>query len=173
MTTLGVKVITSSSADLPCVRALYESAFPENERRPFDELMTVFGSAHILLAFYSDDVFCGFASLLTVEDITHIMYFAILPHLRGAGLGSRALALITAWKPGNRYIADLEAELSDAPNFIQRKRRKAFYLRNGFAVSEASYHWQGESYELVVCGGSLTNADYDAFWRHFGITVKR
>lgn len=158
--------------DLARVRRLYESAFPANERRPFEVLLSGFDGQGELLALYHEGRFAGFISLLTCADITHILYFAIEEALRNRGLGSAALACIKRLKPGQRLIADLEAPLPDAPNRAQRLRRRAFYQRAGFVPSGVGYRWQGESYELMVFGGALDEAAFLAFWRHFGVTPK-
>lgn len=155
--------------DLARVKKLYESAFPANERRPFEVLLPSPDGACELTAFYHEGAFVGFVSLLTHADITHILYFAIEEPLRNQGLGSAALETLKALKPGQRLIADLEALLPDAPNHAQRVRRRAFYQRAGFSPSGVSYRWQGETYELMVFGGGLDEAAYLAFWRHFGI----
>lgn len=164
--------IGTAHPDLFRVRRLYESAFPANERRPFETLPSGFDGQGELLAFYLGDCFAGFVSLLTWADITHILYFAIEEALRNRGLGSAALECIKSRKPGQRLIADLEAPLPDAPNRAQRLRRRAFYQRAGFVPSGVGYRWQGESYELMVFGGTLDEAAFLAFWRHFGVTPK-
>ena len=72
--------------DLFRVRRLYESAFPANERRPFEALLSGFDGQGELLAFYLGDCFAGFVSLLSWADITHILYFAIEEALRNRAL---------------------------------------------------------------------------------------
>ena len=57
--------------DLARVRRLYESAFPANERRPFEALLSGFDGQGELLALYHEGRFAGFISLLTCADITH------------------------------------------------------------------------------------------------------
>lgn len=103
--------IGTAHPDLFRVRRLYESAFPANERRPFEALLSGFDGQGELLAFYLGDCFAGFVSLLSWADITHILYFAIEEALRNRGLGSAALEGIKGLKPGQRLIADLEAPL--------------------------------------------------------------
>lgn len=162
-------VLGAQSADLPRVRTLYERSFPANERRNFDDLLTVFGSACELLAFYEQDEFLGFAFLLTWGDLSHILYFSITEEKRGQGLGTQALEQIRQWKRGLRIIADLEAAIPGASNRDQRLRRMNFYLRNGYAASPVSYRWQGEDYVMFVAGGSMSEAEFEAFWDHFSI----
>lgn len=169
---LTARFLATEHPDLARVKRLYESAFPANERRPFDVLLPSPDGACELTAFYHEGAFAGFVSLLTHADITHILYFAIEEPLRNQGLGSAALDAVKRLKPGRRLIADLEAPLPDAPNRAQRLRRRTFYRRAGFVPSGVSYRWQGETYELMVFGGALDEAAFLAFWRHFGVTPK-
>lgn len=169
---LTVLPLGGAHPDLARVRRLYERAFPANERRPFEALLSGFQGQSELLAFYHEGGFAGFVSLLSCADITHILYFAVEEPLRNQGLGSAALDAVKRLKPGRRLIADLEAPLPDAPNRAQRLRRRTFYRRAGFVPSGVSYRWQGETYELMVFGGALDEAAFLAFWRHFGVTPK-
>lgn len=156
--------ITSSSADLAKVEALYRSAFPENERGPFSSLLDDSTHCSEIFALYEDTVFCGFFSLFSYADISHIIYFAIEPSLRGKGCGAAALALLRQLKPHQRLLADIEAPTPAAPNNAQRARRKAFYLRGGYSPSEVSYPWRDDDYEILVSGGELTESGFWDFW---------
>lgn len=159
--------IDLDSPYLPKLRALYERSFPANERRSLEELFTAFGSAHEMLVLMHEGRFAGFVSLLTWQDLTHILYLAIEPELRGMGLGSEALRLIRAHKPSARILADLEDDVPGAPNNDQRLRRMSFYRRGGYAPSEVRYDWRGESYVIYVSGGSLSAHEFEAFWDQF------
>ena len=62
--------------DLARIKALYNRAFPENERRPFDDMMASLNNRLKLNVFYAEGAFVGFAFLLNCGDISHIIYFA-------------------------------------------------------------------------------------------------
>ena len=54
------KRITAANADEQ-IRQLYETAFPEEEQIPWDDLMRLIGEMHLdFTAYYDDDVFVGF-----------------------------------------------------------------------------------------------------------------
>lgn len=159
--------IDATSPYLPALRALYERSFPANERRELTDLFTVFGSAHEMLVFLHEGRFAGFVSLLSLHDLTHILYLAIEDDLRGQGLGSEALHLLRAHKPSARILADLEDEVPGAANNAQRIRRMAFYRRGGYLPSAVRYTWRGENYVMYVSGGDLTSEEFEAFWDHF------
>lgn len=163
---LHVKTLTRNAPELPLVQALNQRAFPENERRALEPLLDDPTGRAQVLAFCDGAVFCGFACLLTDGDITHILYFAIEEPLRGRGYGAQALAALRARLPGQRILADVEAENPAAKNSLQRRRRRAFYLKNGYQPSSVRYDWRRESYEILVSGGDITRREFSAFWRN-------
>lgn len=156
--------ITSHSTDVSRIEALYLEAFPENERSPFHLLLDDSTNCSEIFAFYEDSIFCGFMSILTWGDISHIIYFAMDASLRGNGYGAAALSLLRQIKPGNRLIADIEQPTSAAGNNAQREKRKQFYCKNGYAPSGVCYTWRDESYEILVNGGDLSEKEFWDFW---------
>lgn len=149
------------------VRRLYEGSFPANERKPLEELLDRRLSERDFVVFYDGDVFCGFASLLTWNDLTHILYFAIDDALRGKGYGSEALLKIETLRKNNRFIADLEADVPSAKNKEERLMRSRFYQKNGYTKSGISYQWRGEEYEIFAKGGSVSEEEFWNFWKYF------
>ena len=57
---LQLKTVTPQFADFDKVSALYHSAFPENERRPLEEMFTFLSGGGEFLALYDRETFCGF-----------------------------------------------------------------------------------------------------------------
>ncbi len=163
------KRIGPRSKDLNKIKKLYIDAFPENERFSFSMMIKNENGHYETFAFYQDDVFCGFAILLNSLDISHIIYLATIPELRGKGLGAKALGAISRIKSSMRIIVDIERELPGNPENELRRRRKNFYLRNGYRETEVRYRWQDEYYEILVFGGELSSEDFGNFWRALGI----
>ena len=148
-------------------KALYEGSFPENERRPFTELTEGFRGEGELLTASEEGSFVGMVSLLTFEDITHILYFAVREELRNHGYGSKILTLIRERCPGQRIIVDVERPEDGAPNKAQREERISFYRRNGYEDTEVAYRWENEDYRIMSNGGDVTERDFRLFWDHF------
>ncbi len=161
--------IRPNSKDIPKIKELYIEAFPENERFSFSMMIKNESGNYETFGFYKDDVFCGFAILLNSLDISHIIYFATVPELRGKGLGAKALAAIGRIKAGMRIIVDIEREIPGCEENGIRRRRKNFYLRNGYRETEVRYRWQDEAYEILVFGGELSGEDFGNFWKALGI----
>lgn len=164
---LTVKPITCKSPDARRVHSLMNRAFPPNERVPLHLLFDGGRRGAELLGFYEGEQFCGFISLLSWRNITHILYFAMEEELRGQGYGTAALELIHALKKGQRIIADLEAEDASAPNASQRGRRRRFYQRCGYTYSFVSYRWREENYEIFSHGGRISREEFESFWAFF------
>ncbi len=157
--------ITINSPDLPEIKRLNEASFPENERREL-EPMLLDGTGHgEVLGFYDDGKFVGFACLLLVGDIAHIVYFAVEESLREHGYGTQALKAMHSRHAGKRVIVDVEAEREDAPNNEQRRRRRAFYLRNGYEPTEVRYNWRNDDYQILSFGGQVTGREFGHFYR--------
>ena len=161
---LTIKHVTESSPLLSKIEALYKSAFPANERRPLMPLLRDRTGHGETVAFFDGDLFCGFACLLTDKDISHIIYFAVEDTLRGKGYGSAALSTMAQWKKDKRIIVDIEMEDAGKENNIQRRRRKQFYINNGFSETEISYTWRNETYEILSAGGNVSNNEFERFW---------
>ena len=148
------------------VKALYESAFPANERIPIKHLLDD-KIKREFWAFFDGDLFCGFSNAITHGSITNIVYFAVEPELRSRGYGSQILQAIRKQHPDTRLVVDIEVEedSKDAEELERRNRRRDFYQRNGFGSSPVDYVWQGEHYRLLSAGGTVTEKEFRDFWK--------
>ena len=166
--------VTKKSPWLPQVKALYESAFPANERIPIKHLLDDKIKREFWAFFDKDNgenaaapKFCGFSNSITHGSITNIVYFAVEPELRSRGYGSQILQAIRRQHPDTRIVVDIEVEENskDAEELERRNRRRDFYQRNGFDASPVDYVWQGEHYRLLTAGGTVTEKEFRDFWK--------
>ena len=166
--------VTKKSPWLPQVKALYESAFPANERIPIKHLLDDKIKREFWAFFDKEDgenaaapKFCGFSNSITHGSITNIIYFAVIPELRSRGYGSQILQAIRRQHPDTRIVVDIEVEedSKDAEELERRNRRREFYTRNGFNASPVDYVWQGEHYRLLTAGGTVTEKEFRDFWK--------
>lgn len=156
------------------VKALYESAFPANERIPIKHLLDDKIKREFWAFFNKDNgenaaapKFCGFSNSITHGSITNIVYFAVVPELRSRGYGSQILQAIRRQHPDTCIVVDIEVEedSKDAEELERRIRRREFYTRNGFDSSPVDYVWQGEHYRLLSAGGTVTEKEFRDFWK--------
>ena len=166
--------VTKKSPWLPQVKALYESAFPANERIPIKHLLDDKIKREFWAFFDKEDgandaapKFCGFSNSISHGDITNIVYFAVEPELRSRGYGSQILQAIRRQHPDTRIVVDIEVEedSKDAEELERRNRRREFYTRNGFDSSPVDYIWQGEHYRLLSAGGTVNEKEFRDFWK--------
>ena len=158
--------VTRDAPWFPRVKALYESAFPANERIPIKHLLDD-KIKREFWAFFDGDLFCGFSNSITHGSITNIVYFAVVPELRSRGYGSQILQAIRKQHPDTRLVVDIEVEedSKDTEELERRNRRREFYTRNGFDSSPVDYIWQGEHYRLLTAGGTVTEKEFRDFWK--------
>ncbi len=159
--------LNASSPELPAVLALYESAFPANERREPEEIIGGEDGPGELLAVKCGGELAGMLAVLSYKDITHILYFAVMAEMRCRGIGAAALTALRGRYPGQRIIADPERPEPGCLNIEQRRRRLAFYERCGYYPTEVKYRWRGEDYVIVSSGGAITEREFGLFWKHF------
>jgi ribosomal protein S18 acetylase RimI-like enzyme len=159
--------VTPDFKDLQSFKQLYNSAFPACEKGPLMPLINGEFNGSDVIAFYDDNIFCGLACLLTVGSITHIIYIAICEELRDRHYGSAAISAIRRMYPENIIIADLEADNETARNHEQRQSRIRFYENNGFEKTSVAYHWHQEDYVIYALGGTITEDEFDNFWRYY------
>ena len=166
--------VTRDAPWFPQVKALYESAFPANERIPIKHLLDDKIKREFWAFFNKDNgenaaapKFCGFSNSISHGDITNIVYFAVVPELRCHGYGSQILQVIREQHPDTRIVVDIEVEedSKDTKELERRNRRRDFYQRNGFDSSPVDYVWQGEHYRLLSAGGIVTEKEFRNFWK--------
>lgn len=114
---------------------IYETSFPEDERREFDLLKPLDEKSNLDFFIITDnqDVAIGIISLWFFDEFIYIEHFAIQEDKRKNGIGTKVLSKLTA-KYSKPIL--LEAEL---PDNDLAKRRIAFYQRHGFVTLPYNY----------------------------------
>ena len=160
-----ITVRTAAESDFAAIKELYESAFPENERRPLEPMLRDFSGRTTIYTAWDDGEFAGFAIALTWRDILHIIYFAVRREMRNRGIGAETLRLIREENPSMRILVDVERPdpaLADNPT---RLRRIGFYERCGYEKTSVGYALWGENYIILANGGTIEKPEYDMFWK--------
>lgn len=142
-------------------RRLYEAAFPKEEKKPWSmmERLAEEGKEE-LLAVAEDGEFIGLGFNMLAGELALLDYFAISKEKRSSGYGGRAVRMLTERVQGKKYIFEIEIQDSSAPNAEDRKRRKAFYLRNGLKETGVFVLAYGVEFELLTPDGSLEYGQY-------------
>lgn len=162
---LRTKAINSGNAGDEQLRRLYETAFPVGEQIPYDDLIHLLDAMDIdYTAYYEGEMLVGLTMVLRLPKYNWGWYFAVQDELRGKGYGQVILShVLDKYRDGNPFIMDIESPLQpDAPNPEQRKRRHAFYLRNGMKDTPTSRTWDGITFTILTNGDEpFTQQDYE------------
>ena len=157
--------INSNNADDEQLRQLYETAFPVQEQIPYNDLIQLLDSMDIdYTAYYDDEMLVGLTMVLRLPKYNWGWYFAVKEELRGKGIGQGILsAVLDKYSEERPSIMDIESPMQpDAPNPEQRRRRHAFYLRNGMKDTGTSRTWDGLTFTILTNSDEpFTQQDYD------------
>ena len=145
------------------VRRLYESAFPKEEQIPWKDLMRLMKTMSLdFTVYYEDGNLVGLTIVYPRKQFNWFWYFAVPEELRGQGIGQRILTQLIEEYKGKSNILDMESPEQICENSEQRKRRHAFYLRNGFRDTGVGKSFKGIDYTIMMNGeGTFTQRDYD------------
>ena len=102
-------------------------------------------------------------------------YFAVLPSLRGKGVGAAALKALTGHYAGRMDALIIECEHpAEAPDPAAARRRIGFYLRAGARATAIESRLFGVRYLVLAlpCGGPVSDGTVSADLRRiYGLTV--
>lgn len=152
------------------VRELYNSAFPEDERRDFSLVSQTVKdtSLDFFLIRNEKQQLAGFISLWDFETFVYIEHFATCEAFRGQGIGAKVMQRLrdAITKP-----IIFEVELPDNP---LAKRRIGFYKRCGFDIlpypyTQPPYDKDKHSIPMLI----MTQSDKPLSEEEFEKTVER
>ena len=154
--------------NLEKIENLYISAFPKNERKPFDLIIDKCdnGLMEIITIQSDSNDFLGFAIMILHDDMVLLDYFAITPESRGQNIGSTALKLLFERYKNKRFILEIENTEAECDNFEERKRRKAFYTRNGMSVMPFKVNLIGVEMEVLTHNCVVTYEEYYSIYEN-------
>lgn len=145
---------------------LYFAAFPAAERKPFGMIISMFrkGKSDIW-CLERDGAFLGLAITINSPELILLDYLAVEKRSRGAGVGTQALQLLQEVYHGKGFFLEIESTFENAPNQVQRQKRKQFYLSCGLQEMHVLVKLFGVNMELLGNGCLLDYAQYKAFYR--------
>lgn len=153
----AIELTSSASPYYDEAVELYLTAFPESQRVPILVLQELVdcevGQA---LVFLDGDIFVGAAFAVFDEETYYLMFFAIDSRHRSKGYGHTALNELDRHMPDRRILLEMEHIDPAAPNNAQRIARERFYLRNGFNYTDFASEEDGELFDVLVRGQSIT-----------------
>lgn len=172
---LRVRTVNLWMKDYWKVKEVYSRAFPRRERLPITVLILMSCRRKVeFKAFYAGSEFCGFAYLICYGRTTFIFYLAVDERLRSKNYGSQILK----WIAGNTtetVALDIEAvsETRPAVNEEQRRKRKRFYLRNGYKDTGVIMREYGEIYDVLYYGDVFSKCELERLLQRFSFGFSR
>ena len=157
------------------VANLLVTAFPSDERPPVDiffKNLEINKEHTRLIAYYDNNTFVGFTSLVFYKDICYLFFFAVSPTVRHQGYGSQILEMIK--KDYQDYTILLAFEEVDPKyeNYLERKKRESFYLNHGFIDNGfVSEEWGVKFQTAYVGKRKVSFEEYKEIFR-IGFNVK-
>lgn len=128
---------------------LYLSAFPDDERFPFWLIKRCAEENNVKLnAILDGEQFIGMEYIVNCDNAYYLMYFAIDEKLRNKNYGSKTLADLK--EKYETIFLSIEKPCDEIT-----KKRKNFYLKNGFFETNKYYEDTGVEYEILC-----TNKEY-------------
>lgn len=146
------------------IKDIYFSSFSKEDRMPFGMMtsMSLLWNTEFL-AFYDDNVLCGFVYMATMGKQTFIMFFAVDKNLRSKGYGGRILKKIQSMHPQNKLLVSIEPCVEAAEDIETRRRRKKFYLKNGFSETGYFIKLGGKNQEILIKNGTFNKKKFMLF----------
>ena len=146
---------------LKLIEDLYMRAFPKSERKPFRLMVQKQAEGTMeLLSIEEENAFLGLAIFAHDKDIALLDYFAISDHMRGQGIGSRAIKALQKIYAGKRFVLEIETTKKPCDDLEMRQHRKAFYLRNGLHTMDFDVNLFGVEMEVLSNGEHLNFDEY-------------
>ena len=157
--------INSANADNEALRRLYETAFPTEEQIPYDDLIYLLDALDIdYNAYFDGEMLVGLTMVLRLPKYNWGWYFAVREELRGKGYGQDILSsVLEKYREGHPFVIDIESPLqTNAPNPEQRRRRHAFYVRNGLKDTGANRTFNDITFTIMSSSDApFSQDDYD------------
>lgn len=153
--------ITENFSDMDKLDTLAQEAFPPKEYLPPSKLIEMSREDEFdFLALYDGDKFVGFIAVVTHKSIAYLFFLAIDKVLRGNGYGGMALKTLRSLYPGFRHVVDFEMVDDAAENNEQRKKRRSFYLKNGYLPTGRFLSYLGVDYEIFCTDKSFDQGEF-------------
>lgn len=115
-------------------RQVYESSFPEDERREWIQLLDLLNNRQFnLYEIYIQAKFTGFITVWDLAEFIFIEHFAIRPIEQGKGYGTQSLNQVLSMN-SKPVILEVEEPFTETA-----RKRILFYERLNFSVNNQSY----------------------------------
>ena len=155
---LDYRRITPSSADVAEVQTCFEKTFPPEERPPFE--MTISWDNSSFMEIRWNGQFVGLVDVVECRDLLYVFFLAVEESFQDQGIGSQILTDLKVRYRGKRLFLLADEIDPKYPDIETRKRRFAFYARNGFKPSGVFILEFGVRYEMLIENDPVTKNEF-------------
>lgn len=153
--------ITREFKELKKLISLNKEAFPKNERLEVDEILNMTKHKEVdFVAIYDGNIFVGYYLIFKNNILAYIYFLAVDKDLRGKGYGSKIIKFMEDYYRNYTIILDLEEIDENADNNFWRKKRKDFYLKNGYKECFYGMAYVGMRFEILVYKKNFNIEEY-------------
>lgn len=171
---LKARNVNSRLKEYKNVLQIYKQSFPENEKLPIWLLRLMSKRRCVdFLAFYDDDVFCGFTYLIHHKTTTFVFYLATDASIRSKGYGSQILNWIADNNKENVIVLNIETVNPRYNNYEQRLSRQNFYFKNGFLDTKYKLIDDGDIYDVLYKGCHFSKSAYEELFKNFSFNLMK
>lgn len=150
------------------IKRIYLEAFPKKERMPFPMMVAMSQLWNTqFVSFYDADIPCGFLYLASNSKIVFEMFFAVDKCLRSKGYGSSILQQLKNEYSDRKIIISIEPCDDSAPDITLRKRRKTFYMQNGYKETGYLMKLNGVVQEIIITNGEFVKREFRSFFAFY------
>ena len=147
--------------------ALYRTAFPRSERKPFSRIRkTLKEGKGDVWCLERNGKFTGLAFTINSHALVLLDYFAVCKKHRGEGIGTAVLVQLMEHYGDRGFFLEIESTFSEAPDLEARQKRKHFYMEAGLEELKVEAILFGVRMELLGTRCSLDYEGYKAFYRN-------
>lgn len=150
------------------IKRIYFEAFPKRDRMPFPMMVAMSKLWNTqFFGFYDGDIPCGFTYLAFNRKIVFVMFFAVDKHLRSKGYGSFILQQLRNKYSDKKIIISIEPCVDNTQDIELRKRRKLFYMRNGYKETGYMMKMNGVVQEIIITNGEFVKREFCSFFAFY------
>ena len=106
------EVLTKEHKDVEEVRKFYDYSFPDDERMPYDRLLSMVDDNHVMYAWYDEEKLVGMTFTFVFDQLAYLSYICIQKEEQNHGYGSKILNAIENMY--SRIVVDCRT-----PNYLQ------------------------------------------------------
>ncbi len=163
-----MNIILNKNYKRNIVENLYQNAFPETERKPFEMILELEkqGKSDVFSIDNENNQFLGLAITLYDDNVIILDYFAINPEYRGKGIGGKAIDILKNKFKDKKFLLEIETTDIISADIQNRIRRKNFYLRHGLKAMPYKVNLLGEIMEIMTFNCEVTFEEYHSVFEN-------